>query len=127
MTSLEFWSNPGVWIATLGGVLMAVNAFRSLTAPVAFATYLGLPLAHDGDTDMVRVYGLRAAFIGSAVLALLILRDVPALAALMFAAVIMPVGDALLTAKAKAPRVTIIRHWVIAILLLVAGLLLVAL
>jgi hypothetical protein len=125
MNSFEFWSKPGVWIATLGGLLMAVNALRSLTAPVPFATYLGLPLVHDGDADMVRVYGLRALFIGLAVAALLVMRDTPALAALMFAAVVMPIGDAILTAKAKAPKATVIRHAVIAILLLVAGILLV--
>jgi hypothetical protein len=126
MNSLEFWSKPGVWIAALGGLLMAVNALRSLTAPVPFATYLGLPLADNGDADMVRVYGLRALFIGLAVAALLAMRDIPALAALMFSAVVMPVGDAVLTARAKAPKATIIRHVVIAILLLVAGILLVA-
>jgi hypothetical protein len=125
MNVAEFWSKPGVWIATAGGLLMALNAVRSLTKPVPFATYLGLPLAHDDDAGMVRVYGLRALFIGLAVAALLAMRDVSALAALMFAAVVMPVGDAVLTAKAKAPRATIIRHAVIAIVLLVAGILLV--
>jgi hypothetical protein len=125
MNSAEFWSKPGVWIAVAGGLLMAINAVRSLSKPVPFATYLGLPLAHEGDADMVRVYGLRALFIGLAVSALLIMRDVPALAALMLTAVVMPVGDAVLTAKANAPRATVIRHVVIASVLLVAGLLLV--
>jgi hypothetical protein len=46
MSDIEFWSKRWVWIATIGELSMAVNALRSLTAPVAFAAYLGLPLAH---------------------------------------------------------------------------------
>jgi hypothetical protein len=46
MVDIEFWSKRGVWMAALGGLSMAVNALRSLTASVAFAAYLGLPLAH---------------------------------------------------------------------------------
>lgn len=49
MNSAEFCSKLGVWIAAAGGLLMAFNAFRSLSKPVPFATYLGLPLAHEGD------------------------------------------------------------------------------
>jgi heme A synthase len=50
------------------------------------------------------------------------LRDVQAMAVLMFAAFVMPVGDAILTAKANAPRSIVIRHSVIALVLLGAGL-----
>jgi Domain of unknown function (DUF4267) len=126
MDNAQFWSLPGVWIAALGGLLMASNALRSLFNPSAFATYLGLPLNDERDEGLLRVYGLRALFIALAVAGLLAVRDVQALTILMLAAVVMPVGDAMLTAKASAPRATVIRHVVIAAALLAAGLLLVA-
>ncbi len=125
MNETHFWSMPGVWIAALGGLLMASNALRSLTKPEPFATYLGLPLANSSDAGLIRVYGLRALFIALAVGGLLFFQDVRALAILLLAAVVMPVGDALLTARAGAPRATVTRHAMIAVALFAAGVLLV--
>ena len=119
-----FWNLPGVWIATAAGLFMAVNAMRSLSRPEPFAAYLGLPLADPRDAGMVWVYGLRALFIALAVSALLVLGDPRPLGWLCAAAVVMPVGDAVLTRNAGAPRATVIRHMAIAAVLATAAVLL---
>ena len=97
---------------------------RSLSRPEPFAAYLGLPLADPRDAGMVWVYGLRAVFIALAVSALLVLGDPRPLGWLCAAAVVMPVGDAVLTRNAGAPRATVIRHIAIATVLATAAVLL---
>ena len=124
MNAASFWSSPGVWIATAGGVLMLLNTVRALRAPAPFATYLGLPLADPRDAGLVRVYALRALFIALTLAILLVLRDARTLGLVSLAAVVMPVGDAILTARAGAPRATVIRHIVIAVALAAAAALL---
>ncbi len=120
-----FWSLPGVWMAVAGAAFMLFNAVRSWKAPQAFATYLGLPLADDRDSPLVRVYALRALFIGIAFVALLVVHDIRALCYVVFAAIPMPIGDAWLTSRGGAKRATVARHIAIAAFLLVAGALLV--
>ena len=110
----------GFCLAALGGLLMAVNGVRAFVDPAAFAIYLGLP----GDAALVQVYGLRALFIALLVAALLVTRQRRALALLSACAVVMPVGDALLTSAAGAPAGTVLRHAAIALYLLVTALVL---
>ena len=124
MNPTNFWSSPGVWIAAAGGVLMLINTVRALQAPAPFATYLGLPLADPRDAGLIRVYALRALFIALTLAILLALRDARTLGLVSLAAVLMPVGDAVLTARAGAPRATVIRHVVIAVALAAAAALL---
>jgi hypothetical protein len=113
-----------VVMAGLGAGLMLVNAVRAFSDPAAFATYLGLPLATADDAGLVQVYGLRALFIGLLIGTLLILRERTALSVVALTAVVMPVGDAILTSGAGAPGATVGRHVGIALFLLVAGFLL---
>lgn len=122
-TSLSVKS-AGFWMVALGGLLMAVNSVRASNDPAAFATYLGLPLAAPGDAALIHIYALRALFIAALVAALLITRQRRALALFSACAVIMPVGDALLTSAAGAPMGTVLRHVAIAIYLLVTALVL---
>lgn len=117
----QFWALPAVWIAALGGALMAANALRAWAAPGAFATYLGLPLHDARDRDLLRVYALRAAFLALAVTALLSLRAAQPLALLLLSASIMPAGDTYLTRRAGAPAATVLRHAIITLRLLAAG------
>ncbi|WP_406853785.1 DUF4267 domain-containing protein [Alsobacter sp. KACC 23698] len=103
---------------------VVVVAFRALAAPVRFATYLGLPLSDEGDAPLVQVYGLRALFVGWVIMILLANGGMRRLGAAAFAAVVMAVGDAWLTIRAKASRATITRHLAIATALAAAGVLL---
>lgn len=111
----------GLWLAGIGGTLMAVNAARAFADPIAFAAYLGLPLVDAGDAGMVHIYALRALFIALLVAALIISRQRTALALLAGCAVIMPLGDALLASGAAAVPATIARHLAIAVFLLVTA------
>ena len=114
-------SSAGFWLAALGGLLMAVNAVRAFTGPAAFADYLGLPLASPNDAGLIKVYGLRAAFIALLVAALLVTGNAKALALLSASAVLMPVGDAVLSSVAGAPKRTVFRHVAIAVFLCVTA------
>lgn len=122
--SRPFWRSAGVIMTALGGTLMLVNAVRAGLNPDAFATYLGLPLQDAADAGLVQIYALRALFIGVLVFALLAMRQRAALAALAFAAILMPLGDAWLAAGAGAPGGTVARHIGIALFLFVAAVLL---
>ena len=81
-------------------LLRALNAARAFAAPAGFPDYMGLPLAAPQDAGFVMVYGLRAAFIALAVAALMATRNVAALAVIAAAGLVMPIGDAVLTARA---------------------------
>lgn len=120
----RYWRSTGVVMAGLGALLMLVNAARAFLNPAAFATYLGLPLMSASDAGLVQVYGLRALFIGMLIVTLLALRQRTALWVVALTAVVMPVGDAIMTAVAGAPGTIVGRHLAIAVFLLVAGYLL---
>jgi len=65
----------------------------------------------------VGVYALRAAFLGLCAYGLLWLREIRALFVFALVATLMPVGDAILTAMADAPALTVARHGATAIVL----------
>lgn len=108
-------------LALIIAALQGLNAFRAFSDPAGFADYLGLPLADPRDARLIELYGLRAAFIALLVAALLAFRQWTALFWMATAAIIMPVGDALLTSAAGAPLPTVIRHGAIAVYLAVTA------
>ena len=112
----------GGWMAAAGGGLMLVNAGRAFADPAGFAVYLGLPLAAAGDAALIQIYGLRALFIGLLVGGLIAAGQRRALFLLALAAVVMPVGDALLARHAGASGTIVARHCVIALFLLLTAL-----
>jgi hypothetical protein len=124
MNDGPYWRSPGVVMAGLGTLLMLANAGRAFLNPIGFSAYLGLPLSNMSDTGLVHIYALRALFIGILGGSLLLMRQRTALWSFALAAVIMPVGDAMLTFNAGAPTLTVMRHVAIAVFLLVAGVLL---
>lgn len=115
------WRAVAPWLAAAAALLQFVNAARAFADPAGFAAYLGLPFTDPGAAALVRVYALRALFIGSIVVALLATRQRRALFWVALLATIMPVGDALLSAQAQAPGATVARHIGIAIYLLVTS------
>ena len=123
---LSLLRSPGVWIALAGGGLMLANALRAFRDPSRFAAYLGLPLADEKDAGLVRVYALRALFIALTVGILLLRGEPRTLGWICLAAAVMPVGDLVLTARAGAARPTVMRHALIAMILLLASYLLLA-
>ncbi|MEP1142117.1 MAG: DUF4267 domain-containing protein [Henriciella sp.] len=116
----SIFKTVGFWIAALMAVLQALNAIRAFSAPVSFADYMGLPLAHASDVGFVYVYGLRAAFISLLVILFLTVRRFDALAWTAVAALLMPVGDALLAQSAGASSITVFRHAAIAVYVVIA-------
>ncbi len=118
------WALIATGLAAAIALLQAVNAARAFAGPVGFADYMGLPLGGAQNDGFVLVYGLRAAFIALAVAALLVTRNYPALTWVAIAAIVMPVGDAILTARAGAPVATVGRHVAIAAFLVVTAIVL---
>jgi hypothetical protein len=120
-TNSNGWRTAGVVLASIIAALQAFNAYRAFTDPAGFANYLGLPLADPRDAALIAVYGLRALFIAALVALLLVFRQWRALFLTAIAAVVMPVGDALLTHAAAAPVATVARHGAIALYLVVTA------
>jgi hypothetical protein len=115
------WRSVGVWMGILIAILMAVNAARAFADPMGFAAYMGLPLTDARDTGFVYVYGLRALFLGLFAAVLVARRDWTTFKFYALAALVMPIGDAILTANAGAPLATIGRHVAIAIYLVITA------
>lgn len=114
----------GVASAAVMAAYMMFNAIQAWTDPNAFAIRLGLPLDASAAEDWVRIYALRAAFIGLLLGGLTLARQWRALFLLSVAALIMPLGDAWLTYAAGAPSATFGRHLAIAAVIVVSALLL---
>lgn len=117
----RYWRRPAILMVLLAAGLMFVNAARAFADPVGFATYLGLPIEAPSAAGFVLVYAIRALFIGVLAAALVMTRQIRALAWFAASATIMPVGDAVLTAQASAPGATIGRHVAIAAFLLITA------
>lgn len=115
------WGLIATGLAAVIVLLQAVNAVRAFAEPEAFAIYMGLPLGTGQEAGFVFVYGLRAAFIALAVTALLLTRNYTALVWVALAALVMPIGDAVLTARAGAPGAIVGRHVAIALFLVMTA------
>jgi hypothetical protein len=111
----------GFWLAAVIAALQGVNAVRTATDPEGFATYMGLPVDHLSALGWVQVYGLRAGFIALLTAVLLARSDFAALRWMALAALLMPLGDAWLTASAGAGTSVVARHLAIALFLLIAA------
>lgn len=122
--TMNAWTRPSTWLVLLLGLFMLFNTARALLDPAAFAVYMGLPLADPANGAFVHVYAIRAAFLGLFALALLWLGNTRALALFATVAIVMPVGDAILTAINGAPLAIVARHAATAILLAVTATLL---
>ena len=109
------------WLAAAIAVLQGVNAVRTVLDPQGFATYMGLPVDQPSAVSWVQVYGLRAGFIALLTAVLLARCDFAALRWMALAALLMPLGDAWLTAGAGTGLPIIGRHLAIALFLLVAS------
>ncbi|MEM9620013.1 MAG: DUF4267 domain-containing protein [Pseudomonadota bacterium] len=111
----RIYTSTGFWLALLMALSQALNAFRAFTDPVGFAAYLGLPLVDVQDIGFVHVYGLRALFIALLVGLFLWQKDLRAVQWTAVAALVMPLGDVLLTVNAGASTGTVVRHVLIAV------------
>jgi hypothetical protein len=103
---------------------MMFNAAQAWIDPQAFASRLGLAAAASDSEAWVRIYALRAAFIALVLSGLALSRLWRAMFLLSVAALIMPLGDALLTFAAGAPVAVIGRHLMIAAVIAVSAALL---
>lgn len=115
------WTRPSTWLVVALGAFMLLNTARALLDPVGFAVYMGLPLTDPSNHAFVQVYALRAAFLRLCAFGLLWLRDIRALAVFALAALVMPIGDALLTASNHAPPLIVARHGATAVVLAVTA------
>ena len=115
------WTRPSTWLVAAMGAYMLVNTARAMLDPPGFAAYMGLPLTDPANHAFVQVYALRAAFLGLCAFGLLWIRDVRALSIFALAAIVMPIGDAILTASNNAPPLTVARHGATAIVLAITA------
>jgi hypothetical protein len=109
----------GFWFAVIIATLMYVNAARTLVDPVGFATYMGLPLQVAADMAWVRIFGLRALFIGLTVTFLIVRRDAATLKWLAAFGALIAVGDAALVLDSGGS--TAWRHFSIGTFLIIAS------
>ncbi|MEL6667208.1 MAG: DUF4267 domain-containing protein [Pseudomonadota bacterium] len=124
------FSNSGNWTKTAIGlvvvmvILQAVNVVRVVADPIGFSQYMGIGIDQNGDTSFVYVYGLRTAFIIVIACVLLFLRDFRMLSVVAVAALILPIGDAMLALRADASFAIVVRHFLIGLYLAATALVL---
>jgi hypothetical protein len=119
---MNIFGRFGVGLAAAMAAYMLFNAFSAWTDPQGFATRLGLVVTSSDALGWVGIYALRAAFIGLLLGALVLARQWRALFLLAIAALVMPLGDALLTYAAGSPAY--LRHLAIAGIVALSALLL---
>ncbi len=111
------WKTIGFWCAIIMGLAQASSALRAFANPAAFADYMGLPLAENAGPGFVWVYALRTTLIAFLALFLAISGRFKALAIIASVALILPIGDAWLSAQAGAADAIVYRHVGIAVFL----------
>lgn len=109
------WLRVSSWLVAAMGCFQLLNTFRAVADPAGFAAYMGLPLSDPANDGFVLVYALRAAFVGLLALVLLVRRDIRTLAFFALVALVMPLGDAILTAVNGADPMIVARHAAIAV------------
>ena len=114
----------GVWMAALIALFMILNFARALLQPVGFSAYVGLPVADASQAGFVQLYAFRALFLGVFTGFLIWRGSAEPLKWFALIAVVMPLGDALLTFQSGAAPMIIARHLGIAIFLVVTALML---
>jgi hypothetical protein len=113
---------PAIW-ATIGLILyLLVNIAQSLSAPGAFAVRFGTPLSNPGDVAFVYAYAVRTLFTAALCAGLIAYGQLKVLAGLMVLATLIPLGDGLIVIAGGGPVEIIIRHFVIAVIVLCLGL-----
>lgn len=117
-TKRPAWRSIGFWLCAAIVLLLARNVFASVSDPIAFASYLGLPLAPE-DAGWTSIYALRTGFIAALVAVLMARGDFAVLAWVAGVGTLMPLGDAALTHQADAAQATVARHLAIAAYLVV--------
>ena len=105
----------GFYLAFLIVIAQLTNGVRGLIDPMAFASYFGLP---SNDGAWVQVYALRALFLGAFAAALLWRREISALRWMSLIALLLPLGDLYLVWNAGATTPILVRHALIALVLL---------
>lgn len=116
-SAAPWWKTIGFWCAMAMAVSQAVSAARAFADPVAFASYMGLPIAPGEAAGFVTVYALRTTLIAALVLFLALTGRLRELGVMAVIAILLPVGDAMLVASAGAPPSTVYRHAGIAVFL----------
>ena len=122
--SVSIYKHTGTWLGLVTVLFITFNAWRAFSNPVGFAAYYGTALSASGEVSFVYVYGIRALALGVLGGWLLLTRRLDALAILAFSAVVMALGDAVLTHQSGAAVGTVIRHLVVAGFLATTGVLL---
>jgi heme A synthase len=110
--------SAGYWMVAIMTLLMFVNFGRAFIDPVGFAGYVGLPISGQDQAGFVHLYAFRALFLGLFAAFLVWRSETRTLIWFVLIAVVMPFGDAILTAKAGAGLPTVGRHVGIAVFLL---------
>lgn len=118
------WRSGGLWLTGLLLAYILFSSVRAATNPAAFAATFGLPLGNAADPSFVRVYAIRALFLGVLGLTLLVRRQYASLATFVLVATIMPIGDMLLVAQQGAAPATIALHVGVGLILLLTWFLL---
>lgn len=118
------WRSVGVWLAVAMVLYTFSNVVRAAIDPRGFADFFfGQPVSAD-NTAFVWVYAIRTLFLAVFAGVLLLQKNIPALTTFTLVAILMPLGDALLTAVSGAPIGRVAIHLLIAAILFVTWMLL---
>lgn len=110
----------GYWLAALLAISQLYNAARVALDPVAYATYMGVPLAAVADAGWVWIYASRALFMGLLAGWLLWRSEFGVLRVMALLALVMPAADFYRVLQAQGSSLTLARHALIGAVLVAA-------
>ncbi len=113
-------AHAGYWLAALLAVSQLYNAVRVALDPIAFASYMGVPLAAAADAGWVWIYAGRALFMGLFAAWLLWRSEFRVLRVMAMLALVMPAGDFYQVFQAQGPHLTLARHALVGAVLVAA-------
>lgn len=123
-TTTMHWKTIGFWCAIIMAMAQATSALRAFANPEAFSVYMGLPVNGPDETGFVLVYALRTSLIAALTFFLALTGRFRALAVIATIALVLPIGDAWLSAQANAEQVIVFRHIAIAAFLMFTAMML---
>jgi hypothetical protein len=120
----RYWRSPAIWLALFAGLAFLAAGLRLVALPTAASASFGMPMLSESEIFFVQVYGSRTILLALVAIALVVIRQLAGLVALLTLALPLPIFDIWLLSTRHGFGPELGRHLAyLALLAVTAGLL----